>query len=256
MEKIINIICHPSLIVLYFKDQIYKILLFILPFFVIVASLLALYDFNTKYYDYEYVNSISDMVKSYDEEIDLVIKDNKLEGSTYTIKNDNVCLFFMKDAVASTDYSITLIFKEDRVVYYYQAYLKYEITYEKIGVDNLTFADIQANSFGAKLKLNTIIDKTLDLANRLVVTYIYFSDLINFFFYYAASVLVAIIVSMFVNPQIEFRYRFRICLYDSIIFFIVIIFALMFNLSWLRYVAMAMPAIYSIVSFKRIVRVR
>ena len=256
MEKIINIICHPSLIVLYFKDQIYKIILFILPFFIIVASLFALYDFNQKYYEYDFVSSISDLVKNNDEEMDLVITDNKLEGSTYVIKNNDVCLIFMKDAVASTDYDIMLIFKEDRVTYYYQAAVKYEITYEKIGVNNLSFADIQDGSFSAKLKLNNIIDQSLAQANRLVQVYIYFSDIINLFFYYAASILIAMIVATFVNPSIEFKYRFRICLYDSIIFFIIMIFSVMFNVTWLRYVALAVPAIYSIISFKRIVRVR
>lgn len=256
MEKIINILCHPTYIVFYFKDQIYKIILFILSFFILSASILALYDYNEKYYDYEYVNSITETIRDYDKEIDLVFKDNKLEGSSYSISNNTACMIFLKDAVVNTEYGLFFIFKEDKVTFYYQGALRYDVTYESLNIEDFSFADIQANKSKAILNMNYLLDTTMNKANRTAQTFILISDLINLFFIYGTSVLLAIIISLFVNPAIEFKYRFRICLYDSIIFFIVVIFSFMFNISWLKYVAMVMPAFYARFSFKSIVRIR
>jgi hypothetical protein len=256
MEKIINIICHPKYIVLYFKDQFYKIIITILSFFIVAASLVAIYDYNTKYYSDAYVDSITNMVINHSEEMDLVFADNKFQGSEYTIKSEEVCLIFMKDAVPSNAFGVLLIFNEDKVTYYYQAMLKYEVSYADLGISSFTFADVQANSNVAKLKLSLLIDNVLIKANKTAQTFMLLSDLINLTMYYAASILLALIVSRFVNPGIELKYRIRICLYDSIVFFIVVVFAFLFGISWLKYVALVMPAIYSVMSFKSIVRIR
>lgn len=256
MEKIINIICHPKYIVLYFKDQFYKIFLTILCFFIFAMSLVAVYDFNTQYYSDSYVNDVTSLVVNHNEEMDLVYSNNKLEGSIYIVKSDDVCLIFMKDAVPSTAYGVQLIFKEDRVVYYYQAMYKFEYKYSDLNIGDFKFSDVQANDIIAKMKLERIIDNTLIQANKTVQTFVLLSDMINLVLYYFASILIALIVSRFVNPEIEFKYRIRICLYDSIVFFIVIIFAFLFSISWFKYVALAMPAFYSVMSFKSIVRIR
>ena len=256
MEKIINIICHPSLIVLYFKDKIYQIILLALSFYIVLVGILALYAYTDKYYNYEYVSDLTKLVSSYNEEMDLEYKDSNLSGSSYVISKDEACLVFMKDVVSNPEYSIFLVFKEDRVVYYYQSVRRFELKYSNLGISDFTFKDIQDNNLTARAKLSTIIDKTLMLANPIAQTYSLVSSAINLAFLYFMSFLIAMLISFFTNPAIEFKYRISICLYDSIIFFVVLLFGLLFNISWFKYVAILMPAVYSRFSFRSIVRIR
>lgn len=256
MGKIINIICHPSFIVLYFKDKIYKIILLALSFFIVLVGILALYSYTDKYYNHEYVNDLTKLVANYKEELDLEYNDSKLSGSSYVISKDEACLVFLKDVAASQDYAIFLVFKEDRVVYYYESVIRYELEYKSLGLSNFTFKDIQDNNYTSQAKLSIIIDKTLELANPLAQTYSLLSNAVNLAFLYFMSILIAMMVSFFVNPAIEFKYRINICIYDSIIFFVVMLFGLLFNITWFKYIALLMPAIYSRFSFKSIVRIR
>lgn len=255
MRKFINVLSHPTFIVLYFKDKIYQALLYVLFFFIVTSSLLALYDFNNKHFNSSYSKALTKEIVNYDKEIDLVFNDNKLEGSATKISTNGICAYFLPKSYTYSE-SVVLIFKESEVMVVYDMVFEYHISYEKINVPNLVLNDVKNNDIISQMYFESIINESLKYLENDAKTIDFVMDVVHLLILYAFAIAIILVTSFFVNPAIEFKYRINIALYDSIIFFVVMIISLLFNIVWLQYVALFLAMVYARYSFRSIVRVR
>ena len=256
MRKFINVLSHPSYIVLYFKDKIYHAILYVLFFFIATASLLALYDFTNKHFTREYPKALITEIVNYDKEvIDLEFKDNKLEGTSVKFQRSGICAYFLPKTYVYSE-SVVLIFKETELMVVYDAIQEYHISYEKLDVPDLKLSDVQKSDILSKLAFESVVYEALSYAENDAKTMDFMLDVAHLFIFFVFAMAIILVSSFFVNPAIEFKYRINICLYDSIIFFVVMIISLLFNIVWLEYVALFLAAFYARCSFRSIVRVR
>lgn len=255
MQRIINLICHPSRIVLYFNDKIYKIIICLLSFIMAICAILAGYSFTTKTYDYYFVQSVIDVINSKDE-ANIKFSDSKLTGNAYQIKANGIFIYYLKSDFAHNDYGLVMNFKEESVDIYYRFFPKKTLNYNDCLVNDFTFSDIKYNKNQARINFESLMIQALDLINNEASIMTFADYASNILIMYGVVLLIATVFSFFINPQIQFRHRIRISIYDSIIYFVIMIFALMFQISWLQYVAMVLPIFYCNISFRSIVVIK
>ena len=84
----------------------------------------------------------------------------------------------------------------------------------------------------------------------------FFSDFVNILIYYLISLVGCYFLAFLVNPKIERRFRIKLVLYDTLIYFVFLWFDMAFSAFWLLYVGMAFTLIYTIFTFTHIRAVR
>ena len=256
MQKFVDILFHPSHIVFYYKDKAYKVILWVLAFFCFVCGLFALYTYTSKGYDYDYISSFSSSLQTSQTSYNTKFEDNKLTGKTIIIKGNNVNVYFLKSDFANNNLGLVMNFKEESVDIYYHTYFKKSLNYADLNINNFSFEDVRNNNRVAVLEFESLILRAVDVIDIYVKTVSLFEECIDVLILYAAITLFAVIFSIFINPPIDIKSRIKICMYDSLIYFAMMGLTLMVGISWMQYVAMALPLLFTLVSFKSIVRIK
>ena len=255
MQKLINLICHPSRIVLYFNDKVYKIIIWLLGFLIALFGIIAGLTFTDKQYDAYFSQSVTDVIVSKDSS-NIVFKDSKLSGNAYQIKGNGIYIYFSKSDFAHNDYGLVMNFKEEAVDIYYRFFGKKTINYKDMNIKDFTFDDVKHNNNQARIYFEDLIGQSVDSINKEASFMAFFDNVTNVLIMYTALTLIAVVFSLFINPQVQFRHRIRICLYDSIIYLVMMMFTLMFQIAWLQYVAMVLPIFYCNISFRSIIVIK
>ena len=256
MQKFTDLLFHPSHIVFYYKDKIVKVLLWVLAFFSVVVGLFSLYTYTSKGYDYNYVTSIATSLQTKDNTISTEFKDKKLSGEAIKIIGSNLRIYILKYDFANNDFGLVMNFKEEEVDVYYQTAFKKTIKYSSLDIDNFTFENVRNNNRTDVLEFESLIIVALDSIDNVVKTFSLLNDVLDLLIMFAAIVVFSIILSLFINPPIDFKSRFKICIYDSLIYFVLMAFTLMIGITWIQYIAMGMPLIFTMISFRSIVRIK
>ena len=256
MLKLINIICHPSQIVLYFNDKVYKIILWLLSFLIIIVGIIVAYSFKIGDYDYTLTDGVINTITLKEEALDIKYNDSKLTGTSYAIKGDGVYIYFCKSDFVHNDYGLVMNFKEDHVDIYYRLFSKVSFNYSDSGVANFSFEDIKYNRNSARIYFESLFNQAqTKIAKEKQLMFVLDNGL-NLLMMYALALGFSIVFSLFINPLIKFPHRLRICVYDSLIYLIFMVFVLMIQVSWLQYVALVLPLIYTNISFRKIVVIK
>ena len=256
MQKFINLICHPSRIVLYFNDKVYKIIIWLLGFIIALFGIIAGLVFTTKQYDAYFSQSVTDVIISKDADFDIAYKDSKLSGSAYAIKANGIYIYFCKSDFAHNDYGLVMNFKEEQVDIYYRLFSKKTLYYKDLNIKDFTFNDVKHNQNQARIYFEDLIQISVDSINNEASIMAFFDNASNALIMLGALVLISVVFSLFINPHVQFRHRIRICIYDSIIYLVMMMFTLMFQIAWLQYVALVLPIFYCNISFRSIVVIK
>ena len=256
MQKLMNLICHPTRIVLYFNDKAYKIIIWLLSFIILVGTILASFAFTTKAYDVDFGESLAKYMASKETVPNLKYEDGKMSGSEYSIKSNGIYIYFIKNDFAHNDYGLVMNFKEEQVDIYYRYFGKKTVYYKDINTKNFTFEDVKKDQNLARIYFSEFIFQAVDKINLEASFLTFVDNMINVLSMLGAVILISVVFSFLINPQIQFRHRIRICAYDSIIYLVMMIFTLMFQISWLQYVALVLPLFYCNRSFRSIVVIK
>lgn len=256
MQKIINVICHPSQIALYFNDKVYKIIIWFICLLSILTGIIVAYAYKTDVYSYDFVRSVTNSLITKEGTPNVTYSESTLKGEAYSIKGDTVFIYFAKSDFAHNDYGLVFNFKETEVDVYYRFFSKKTMSYKDMNISDFTFADVKNGINNATIKFESLIYHAVNLINNEARLMNISDSLVSTLSMFLLVIGVALLLSFFVNPLIKFPHRVRICLYDSMIYLILIIFSLMLQAAWLQYVALAVPLIYTSISFRRIVVIK
>ena len=255
MHKLCNIIFRPAQTAIYLTDKVYKVILWALGFFTIIIGIILAYSFSIKYYDYTFTDNVCLYIASNDES-NIKFENNKLTGSEYSIKGEGVYIYYLKSDFAHNDYGLVMNYKEEEVDIYYRFYNKITVKYSELDANDFTFSDVKYNKGLSRIYYEGFLMGAVDKINTKASFHLFLDSFINVLTMFFVVVLVSSVFSFFVNPMIKLKHRVRLCVYDSLIYLVFMMVVLIFKINWLQYVALAIPLIYTNISFKKIVVLR
>lgn len=260
MQRLKNVICHPSRIGLYHKDNISIVLLYLFLFIAFLLGFLAIKAYNTTYFDNTDMDYIITLVENNKKEVNTEYKDHKLSGESLVVSSSSLECYFLPtidiNSVKTSEFVIFL--KEDGYSMYYGYRLLSSGKYADIEADySFTIANVRANDSKSVFSFKGLLDYVFTKSNSGYATHVFLVNMLQIFqYYFIFSVLVMAVYSYFINPGIAMGKRSKLVIYDSLIYFIVMFFTIAFEFQYLQYAAIILPFIYCSFTFSHIIRVR
>ena len=264
LERIKTSLCHPRYIGLFFKDKLYKILLLVLLFFVVFTAFLVTKTMLTDQFgDSEAVAvqkviqySTDDNGKTPSFKMAFDSSTHKFSGDKMTFTADSVVVAFLQDSDIVDKDSISINIKESSYSLYYGYFLLGKGDFTDSSLKSFDVAKVQAgdieNCINFRAFLVTLFDKYQYVEAGIIAAQAAISSLV----YYAFVIILCLVSAYFLNPGIEFKIRIKLVLYDTLPYFYWYLIAILLNVSWIQYVALLVPFIYTSITFAHIKRIR
>ncbi|MDE5566465.1 MAG: hypothetical protein K2I77_05715 [Anaeroplasmataceae bacterium] len=256
LSRIIDCICHPKFIGRYNKDKAGIVFLTVLFFFLLYVAAFGIRTYTTApFNDTTYSELASAVVQT--KEVDIVYQNHQLQGENKVIVGDGFRLFLLPKE-APKEYSqtdINVVLKETEATVYIGSYRLSSLEYENINAYDFSFADICNNQTEDIYQFKKFMYDIFSTATIPLQSLSFAGGILTSIFYYFVIVVCAGFFSKMVNPTIDRGVRYKLCFYDGIIFFVISMFASLFNVGWLSYVAIGMSLVYVTITFKHIIRV-
>lgn len=264
LNKIIICLCHPKKIGLFFKDKIYKPILYAIGFFLLYVGIIALVAFSNKVFDSSYTEGSINLIVSEESantntNVTFNSTTKTLEGNETKYSNSYFQVYFMPKGTVTTPSAnvTTLVFLSDHVECFYGVHRLGEYNYSDLkDVKDFSLSNVVKGVNEDKLELKTIVNAIYQASETSISLYYIFNYAVFGISYYAGLLLFIFFMSFMTNPAIEFKVRTKLCLYDSLIFFVVLSFCMGFAIEWLLYLALCLPVFYSSFTFSHIIKNR
>ena len=155
--------------------------------------------------------------------------------------------------------SLVLEFDETNVnVYYNTMFMQGPVSYsysDSIARD-FDLYDVLSGQREASIVFNQILTDAFENANIRYQVYHFLSEIGKTLVFYGILIFFLLLFSTASNPTIEMKVRIKLVLYDSLPYLFIMMLMYMFNFSYLQYLALLLPFIYSIITFRHILRVK
>lgn len=266
LDRIIISLCHPSKIGYFFKDKLYKVILYAFGFFLLYVLVCGLTSYSTTYFSSDVVDGSVDSLVSF--ETSTVVYDISYEKSTkklsttstkaIVMETSDVIYCFFTDSVVKTDENskkIVYIFNENNAYVYYSNTKVGEVSYTDLtDVDSFTIKDVVSGDSQARGAFKDMIITLAYNSKFGVSTVMFVSSMLTGLAYYLIALIVIFGMSYFVNFTIATNVRTKLCLYDSLIFLVLLSFYIGFSQNWIFYIAIIAPVIFVNFTFTHIIK--
>lgn len=256
IDRFIDCLCHPKWIGKYNKDKPGIVFLMILFFFMLYLLVFGIRCYTEKPFDdYSYQTITSALVNQ--KELQVEYKDHKLEGKSYVIKEEGFNVFILPQE-SPTNYKVTdisIVLKEEEARIYLSSFQIASLSYTSLRNFEINFQEICNNDAVAIYDFKNFIADILDSASLSLQSITFAEGVITEILFYLVIVLCCSFYAMLINPTIDAPIRYKLCFYDGLIYFVVGIFASLFNAGWLSYISFVVPIIYVSITFRHIVKV-
>lgn len=259
LERIKNCLCHPRMIGKYFKDKVSTVIITILLFFGVYACVLGMKTYSEDYFPDDAISIVvSEIFQGNVSNIKYDHKTGVLSGGSTVYKGNGFIVTFCdpENKDAKSLYSdIAIMFNSDCVELYSTGFMVGKVSYKDINAGDFSISGIKNNAVSDIYNFKVILRAAFDSSNLFFLTFDFFSELLTTALTYLFSVLLLFFFSKYLNPTIEGKIRTKLCFYDGLIMFFVAILGVLFNASWLTFIAVIFPIIFGNITFKHIVRV-
>ena len=261
IKKIYICLFEPRKIGLFFNETISTVLLQLLlcSLFVISPYILTLA------LDSEIDNSSYQVLEEWlmedSIELDLKISNGTLTGSESYVVLINEAIIFINPTneplELSIDYALYPVFEftETSVESSLFGKVSYQKSYQELGISNLDFVKMMEADY---VEFDRFISAINDSFNAMKVGWIVINSLFVLFDVFLTAVLSAVFLAFVVkifNPIVSYRFRFKAALDGQFISLLCIMFMILFNAEFLRYVGIAFSAVYVVKAMLTIVRI-
>ncbi len=256
-DRIRICLCHPKLIGLYYRDSFLKVILYIFSLFILFIGVSAIVAYNTDHFKYEDTKYVSNLILTDSKTSDIVLNKNTntITGNPVKYEADDLIIDFLADENYSFTRKMIFKFKTNRVEVIYNGYVMGSYSYESIPVDGFSLEKMKSGDNLNRIYFQDLIDVVFERINTAYATF-YFADAVSVgIIYFIMIWIVAFATSYFLNPAITGKVRMKLVMYSVSCFYLVMILSLMLNASWLQYVAIILPLIYSNITFAHIIKV-
>ena len=259
--RIVDILCHPSRIGLYIKDKIYVVIIMFISFVALFMGVMALKVYPQDYYSLESAENISFAVSKSNIIPTIKYENKKIVGDKpYMVIMDDFSACFLPENYSTnneiTKRSLNMAFYEDHVDIYYGSRLSNTIKYEEVNVSDFDFNNVYKGVTKDRINFEEFVFHFLDSTELHFKNTVYLQNSLIAIGYYAISLFVSALFSFYVNSGIAMKVRWKLLIYDSLVYFFVMIFSIVFAYGFIEYIALVLPLIYSNITFRHIIRVR
>lgn len=264
LERIKTSLCHPKYIGLFFKDKYYKVIALILIFLAFFSTAIITKSLLTDQFGNGQALSVEKAIqfsvdtngKKPELELSFDSKEQKFVGKMMSFNDNGVVVSFLKNEDIKSQNKVSINLHEDYYVIYYGYYKLGTGKYDNKELKSFDVKGVQSGNIDDCIKFRSfliIIFDTVQVPEALVIS---FQAIISNLVYYVFVVVLCLLSAYFLNPAIEFKIRMKLVLYDSLSYFYWFVLALLFNVSWLQYVALIVPFLYTNITFAHIRRIR
>ena len=256
-ERIKSIICHPRYIGKYHNDKVWKILLYVLLFFMLYLAVFGVRTFTENPLGEEADRIIiSDVISSQSQSITYDSENHTLKGNEFSIVNDSYAFYVLPTREVKQALGlVNIILDETKGYVYYGTYLVSEIEYTQIFVDSFSFDGVSSNNTKDIFYFRSFINEVLNSSFGFFRSMNFVEGIVQSITMYLMLFFLSFIFAKIINPTIEKKVRAKLVLYDTIIYFVVAMISSLFNVGAFIYVAYSLPVIYTSITFRHIVRV-
>lgn len=259
--RIVDILCHPSRIGLYIKDKFYVVILMFIFFAVLFLGVLALKVYPSDYYSLENAENISFALSKSNMVPTIEYKDKKIVGEkSYMIVMDDFSACFLPENYSTnneiTKKSLNMAFYEDHVDIYYGSSLAKTTKYEDLTISDFNFNNVYKGVTKDRIHFEEFMFTFLDSVELHFKNTVYLQNSLIALGYYAIALFVSALFSFYVNPGIAMKVRWKLLVYDSLIYFFGMVFSVIFAYGIIEYIALVLPLIYTNITFRHIIRIR
>ena len=256
LQRIIDIICHPSRIGLYHKDKWWVVFIHLVVMIALMAISCTLSAMNTSYFSSEDTKLIYSLVRDADES-NLSYIDKRLEGNTLVVTSADFDAVFLGDGTIPKDSSkMTMHFNEEDINIYLGSMLLNNYKYANSYANSFSFKNLQEGVLKDRLAFEELIHGALMSVNSTYLRMDIISGILSFILSYIFVLLIVYAFSYMSKPDISWPIRLRICVYSTLIYFLLLIFRFSFNIRLFEFLAYILPVFYTNIAFSRIIKVK
>lgn len=264
LARIKTSLCHPRYIGLFFKDKFHRIILFVLFFFMLFSAGIITKCMLTDQFGYEQANAMQTIIQ-YSTDSDgkkptLNIKfdssTKKITGDSMNFNSDSAYIGFMPEKITRYQNKLTVYFTEDTYYIFYGYYELGKGNYNNSDLRSFDVSKVQTGDIENCSNFKAFLVNIFDNVQNQEALVIAFQSIISNFVYYILVLILCLLNAYFLNPSIQFNVRMKLVLYDSVSYFYWYIIALLIGVTWIEYIALIVPFIFTSITFSHIKRIR
>lgn len=257
-ERIKDCICHPRYIGKYHKDHAGIVVLTILIFLVLCCSVLGARSYTTSPFDDSIsLGFTSNLIQVGEKSTEYKQENHLLSGESFEVEGNGFRLVVLpqEGQLKVKSDMITIVLNPNDAVVYFSTLDISKISYSNLQIADFSFKQVSQNNPKDTYYFRIMIDEILDSSKVFFQTFTFLQELFSIVVYYLICVIFSYILSLAINPTISRGVRAKFCFYDGCAFLIGAFFAYLFNVGILFYFALALPLIYTIITFRHVVKV-
>ncbi len=257
LYRIIDIFCHPSRIVMYYKDKIYVVLIHLIAFIAMAIGVTAALSYSGYYITRSDGEAFSKVIFESSKTADVEYKEYKMTGEQTSVSAGVFKIYFnMESPKEYSDTAFVISFGNEKARGYYGTKSIFEKSYTELKNDySFTLEDIKKGTNDKEIQFVDFISTYLRGFEHEYATQKFIGGSLEIAQFYGILLVALFIFTYLINPTIKFEVRARLMIYDSLIFFFVFSLAYIFNAIFLEYVAFALALFYSSITFRHIIRI-
>lgn len=258
LERLKDCLCHPKFLGKYNKDYPGIVFLTIFIFFVLFAAMFAARCYTDAPFDDSSSQIItSQIIRQGGADIVYDAEKNVLQGQSIEFQGEGYRLVFLPSNAKMTMKfdEMTILFKEELAEVYYSNMKVSSIAYQDITVSGFNLKDVASNATSDIYSFKLFVGNILNSANIFFQTFSFIQGMVSIVLYYLICVLFSVFLSIAINPTIDRGVRIKLCFYDGCVFFVGSFFAHLFAFEMLVYFSLLLPMVYTLITFRHIVRI-
>ncbi|MDE6661181.1 MAG: hypothetical protein K2J93_05120 [Anaeroplasmataceae bacterium] len=252
-------LCHPRYIGKYNKDKGGIVFLTIFIFFLFCTLMQGARCYTENPISETVAYTITSTIVQYGEtNVEYDAGEAKLKGDFFEVNHEGFHLLFLPNENTRVSYkldTVTIVFEEETASLYYSSFKAATLAYKDLNIANFSFANVARNQAADTYYFRIFIDSTFDSAKLFFQTFSFLQGIFSALVYYVICFVFSYVLSIAINPAINRGVRAKLCLYDGCIVFIGIFFAYLFNSDFIIYISLALPLVYTLVTFRHIIKV-
>lgn len=257
--RIKDCVCHPRYIGKYNKDKVGIVFITIFIFFLlsIVMQGIRCYTENPISETVPYTIT-STIIQHGETNVSYDAAEGRLKGDFFEENRAGFHLIVLpsEDArIALKLDTVTIILKGESASVYYSNIKASTLSYKDLKISSFSLANVATNQATDTYYFRIFIDQILDSSKVFFQSYAFIQGILSSIVYYLICVVFCYVLSIAINPAIHRGVRAKLCFYDSCVYFIGTFFAYLFNSDMIIYFSLALPLIYTMVTFRHIIKV-
>ncbi|MDE7263292.1 MAG: hypothetical protein K2N64_01345 [Anaeroplasmataceae bacterium] len=257
-ERFKDCICHPRCIGKYNKDRAGVVFLTIVLFFTLCAGMLAARCYtDSPFTEAPLLSVTSKIIQHGDNDVAFDRETNTLSGTGFELGGTGIRLVVLpKDNQYSLPLdTVTLLLEESGAKVFYSNVEISSMEYKDITVSSFNLANVAANQSLDTYNFRVLVSSLLESTTLFFQTYSFVQEVISIIIFYLICVVFCYVLSIAMNPTIDRGVRAKLSFYDGCVFFVGSFFAYLFNVSIIIYFALALPLIYTLITFRHIIKI-